>query len=248
MNEEINLLQILREEKQMRLKGGLYHQTQIKLCYNSNRIEGSRLSEDQTRYIFETNTLGVAPNETADVDDVIETSNHFAAFDYMLEYADEPLTEEIIKNLHRILKSSTSDSRKNWFRVGDYKLRPNVVGDTKTTAPGKVAADINKLLTKYTQKESVRFTDIIAFHVCFERIHPFQDGNGRVGRLILFKECLKNNITPFIIDHEHKQFYYRGLKEFDVEQGYLTDTCFSAQDTYAAQVAYFFPAKQDDMV
>jgi len=237
----MNLLQHLQEEKQMKLKGGLYHQTQVKLCYNSNRIEGSRLSEEQTRHIFETNTLDVPPDETADVDDIVEAANHFACFDYMLEHAAEPLTEELIKALHRILKSSTSDARKDWFRVGDYKSRPNVVGDTPTTAPAKVSQAMQALLGEYAGKHSISLQDILEFHVRFERIHPFQDGNGRVGRLLLFKECLRHDVMPFIIDHEHKLFYYRGLKEYDAEPGYLTGTCESAQDRYEAMVQYFYP-------
>ncbi|MEK5234768.1 Fic family protein [Paenibacillus sp. FSL L8-0470] len=235
------LIELLQEEMKMGLKGGLYHQTQIKLAYNSNRIEGSRLSEDQTRYIFETNTINVEPEETASVDDIIETVNHFACFDYMLNLAHEDLSEEMIKEFHRILKRNTSDERKDWFRVGDYKVRPNVVGDMKTTAPGKVASAMGKLLTMYHQKPGISFEDIVDFHHEFESIHPFQDGNGRVGRIILFKECLKNGILPFIIDHEYKLFYYRGLKEYSSEKGYLLDTCLSAQDRYEAEVAYFFP-------
>lgn len=235
------LLELLQEEMKMGLKGGLYHQTQIKLAYNSNRIEGSRLSEDQTRYIYETNTIHVEPEETASVDDIIETVNHFACFDYMLAHAQEDLSEEMIKEFHRILKRNTSDDRKDWFRVGDYKARPNVVGDMKTAAPGKVAGVMGKLLTAYHQKPSVLFQDIIDFHYEFECIHPFQDGNGRVGRIIMFKECLKYDILPFIIGHEHKLFYYRGLKEYPVEKGYLLDTCLSAQDRYEAEADYFFP-------
>jgi len=237
----MDLLGHLQEEKRMKLKGGLYHQTQVKLCYNSNRIEGSRLSEEQTRHIFETNTLDVPPEETADVDDIVEAANHFACFDYMLEHAAEPLAEDLIKELHRILKSSTSDARKDWFRVGDYKSRPNVVGDTKTTAPAKVAAAMQALLTEYAGKQPAGLSDILEFHVRFERIHPFQDGNGRVGRLLLFKECLRHGVMPFIIDHEHKLFYYRGLKEYDAEPGYLTGTCESAQDSYEAMARYFYP-------
>lgn len=235
------LLQLLQEEMRMGLKGGLYHQTQIKLAYNSNRIEGSRLSEDQTRYIYETNTINVAPEETASVDDIIETVNHFACFDYMLKVADKELSEEIIKEFHRILKRTTSDERKEWFRVGDYKSRPNVVGDMKTTPPGKVADAMAKRLASYHQKPGISLEDIVDFHHEFESIHPFQDGNGRVGRIILFKECLKHEITPFIIDHEHKLFYYRGLKEYRSEKGYLRDTCLSAQDRYEAQIDYFYP-------
>ena len=235
------LLERLLEEKEMKLKGGLYHQTQIKLAYNSNRIEGSRLSEDQTRYIYETNTVNMEEDEAASVDDIIETVNHFSCFDYMLVHADEELTEEMIKEFHRLLKRNTSDERKEWFRVGDYKARPNVVGDMKTTAPAKVGGEIQKLLTDYHQKKDVKVEDIVDFHYRFESIHPFQDGNGRVGRIIMFKECLKNDILPFIIDHEHKLFYYRGLKEYKTEKGYLMDTCLSAQDQYEAMVSYFFP-------
>lgn len=238
---KIRLLEILREEQKMRLKGGLYHQTQIKFSFNSNRIEGSRLSENQVRYIFETNTINVAPEETANVDDIIETVNHFSCFDYMLEHAYEDLTEDMIKEFHRLLKRNTSDERKEWFRVGGYKARPNVVGDMETTSPDKVKDEMEKLLAAYRQKKNLSFGDIVEFHHDFERIHPFQDGNGRVGRIVMFKECLANHILPFIIGHEHKLFYYRGLKECCSEKGYLTDTCLSAQDQYEKLVAYFFP-------
>ncbi|MDR1059386.1 MAG: Fic family protein [Treponema sp.] len=229
----------LREEKEMKLTGGIYHLTQIKLCYNSNRIEGSRLTEDQTRYIFETNTICTGGKETADVDDIIETKNHFACFDYMLDNADLPLSEEIIKGIHKILKNATTDSTREWFRAGDYKARPNMVGDTETTPPRKVKSAMKGLLQEYNQKDRAGFEDIIRFHYRFERIHPFQDGNGRVGRLILFKECIKNGITPFVIDEKHKQFYYRGLREFDHTPGYLLDTCLSAQDTYKEYLTLF---------
>lgn len=235
------LLQRLLEEQEMKLKGGLYHQTQIKLAYNSNRIEGSRLSEDQTRYIYETNTINTGADEVASVDDIIETVNHFSCFDYMLSHADEQLTEEMIKEFHRLLKRNTSDERKKWFRVGGYKTRPNAVGDMKTTSPAKVGGEMQKLLAEYHRKKAAAIEDIVDFHYRFESIHPFQDGNGRVGRIIMFKECLKNDILPFIIDHEHKLFYYRGLKEYETEKGYLTDTCLSAQDQYEAMVSYFFP-------
>jgi Fic family protein len=235
---EISLLHRLQEEKAMRLKGGLYHTTQIKLAYNSNRIEGSKLSEEQTRYIFETNTLSVAPDETANVDDIIETVNHFICFDFMLEVAEKNLSEEIIKEYHRILKSNTSDSRKEWFKVGDYKTRPNVVGDMETTAPAEVGGAIAALLDSY-HKTAVDFSALVDFHYRFEKIHPFQDGNGRVGRMILFKECLKHNIVPFIIEDEYKIFYYRGLKEFEKTPGYLMDTCLSAQDKYREMAGYF---------
>lgn len=239
--ENRSLLELLQEEMEMKLRGSLYHQTQIKLAYNSNRIEGSRLSEDQTRYIFETNTINVESEETASVDDIMETVNHFSCFDYMLTYAKQKLTEDMIKEFHRILKRNTSDERKEWFRVGDYKARPNMVGDIKTVAPGQVESEMEKLLTAYHQKQNISIENIVDFHHKFESIHPFQDGNGRVGRIIMFKECLKNDILPFIIDHEHKLFYYRGLKEYNSEKGYLMDTCLSAQDRYEALVSYFFP-------
>ncbi|MDR1001108.1 MAG: Fic family protein [Clostridiales bacterium] len=239
-NKSGKILAALREERAMRLKGGLYHQTQIKLAFNSNRIEGSRLSEEQTRYIFETNTIGVEPGEAANVDDIIETVNHFACFDYMLENAGKELCEDMIKGFHRLLKRGTSQERINWFRVGDYKAKPNMVGDTATTPPGKVAQETRRLLAEYSSKIPASFDNIIDFHYRFESIHPFQDGNGRVGRMIMFKECLKNEIMPFIIDHQHKQFYYRGLREFRAEKGYLTGTCRSAQDSYERLTAYFF--------
>jgi Fic family protein len=236
---EPSLLYLLQEEKNMRLKGGLYHQTQVKLAYNSNRIEGGKLSEDQTRYIFETNTISVDPNETANVDDIIETVNHFSCFDYMLDISEEDLSEDIIKEFHRILKSNTSDSRKEWFKVGGYKSRPNVVGDMETTAPSKVRQAIAGLLSAYHAKKPVDFAAIVDFHYQFESIHPFQDGNGRVGRVIMFKECLKHGVVPFIIEDEYKLFYYRGLKEFATIPGYLTDTCLAAQDKYKEMVRYF---------
>lgn len=235
------LLTLLLEEKEMKLKGGLYHFTQVKLAYNSNRIEGSRLSEDQTRYIYETNTLNIESDETVSVDDITETINHFSCFDYMINHADEELSEDMIKEFHRILKRNTSDERKEWFAVGDYKSRPNIVGDTETASPENVADEIARLLSDYSEKETVTVNDIIDFHYSFEIIHPFQDGNGRVGRIIIFKECLKNDIVPFIIDHEHKLFYYRGLKEYKNEKGYLVDTCLLAQDQYKEAVAYFYP-------
>ncbi|MDR1320854.1 MAG: Fic family protein [Gracilibacteraceae bacterium] len=234
------ILAMLREEKELRLKGGLYHQTQIKLAFNSNRIEGGKLSEEQTRYIFETNTIGVEAGETANVDDIIETVNHFACFDYMLENAGSELSEDMIKEFHRLLKRGTSQERINWFRVGDYKAKPNMVGDTVTARPGKVAQEMRQLILEYSDKVPASFNDIIDFHHRFETIHPFQDGNGRVGRIIMFKECLKNKIMPFIIDHRHKQFYYRGLREFRAEKGFLTETCRSAQDSYEKLIAYFF--------
>ena len=238
-----SLLELYREEKSMKLKGGLYHQTQIKLAYNSNRIEGSRLSEEQTRYIFETNTLHVDPNKTADVDDIIETANHFSCFDYMLDVAKKKLSEKVIKEFHRILKSGISDSRREWFIVGEYKTRPNIVGEKETTSPEKVGPSIAALLGLY-HKEPVDFAALVDFHYRFEKIHPFQDGNGRVGRLILFKECLKYEIVPFIIEDEYKLFYYRGLNEFEKTPGHLMDTCLSAQDKFRLMMEYFFPGAQ----
>lgn len=237
-----NLLEILREEKSMGLKGGLYHKTQIKLAYNTNRIEGSKLSEEQTRYIYETNTIVTEEGEnTANINDIIETVNHFNCFDYMLDIADKPLSEEYIKRFHLLLKSNTSDAKKAWFRVGDYKTRPNEVGGIETSKPSEVANDMEELLETYSEKGAITIEDIIDFHYRFEKIHPFQDGNGRVGRLIIFKECLAYNIMPLIIEDEFKFFYYRGLKEYPDVKEYLIDTCLSAQDDYERTVNYFFP-------
>ena len=227
-----SLLNRLLEEMDMELKGGIYHITQIKLCYNSNRIEGSKLSEDQTRYIYDTNTVNAEEGKVLNVDDIIETINHFSCFRYLLKTANECLNENIIKEYHRILKTGTQDSRKDWFKTGDYKKRENMVGGIETTAPENVPTEMGKLLEHYHQKKAHTITDIITFHHDFERIHPFQDGNGRVGRLILFKECLKNNIVPFIIEEDHTLYYYRGLKEYNKTPGYLIDTCVSAQDSY----------------
>ncbi|MBO7304342.1 MAG: Fic family protein [Clostridia bacterium] len=225
------LLDILREEKTARLSGGIYHRVQIDLTYNSNHIEGSKLTHDETRYIFETNTIGLS-EKAVNVDDIIETSNHFRCIDYMIDNAHLSLSEKYIKELHFLLKSGTSDSRLGWFKVGEYKKLANEVGGIDTTAPQAVAKEMKALLDSYNTKREKRLEDIIAFHVAFERIHPFQDGNGRVGRLIMFGECLKHNIVPFIIDEEHKLFYYRGLKEWDTERGFLSDTCLSAQDKF----------------
>jgi len=237
-NRKASLLYRLREEKQIKLKGGLYHQTQIKLAYNSNHIEGSRLTEDQTRYIYETNTIGVK-EEPVNIDDIIETVNHFQCFDYILDCAEEALTEGIIKKIHFILKSNTSDSRLEWFKTGEYKQRPNMVGGLETTLPGNVENEMKRLLYAYRKKDIITFEDIAEFHYNFERIHPFQDGNGRVGRLVMFKECLRNNIVPFIVNEQHKFYYYRGLKEYNNEKGYLIDTLLSAQDEYMELLEYF---------
>ncbi len=232
------LLDILREEKSARLSGGIYHRVQIDLTYNSNHIEGSRLTHDETRYIFETNTIGLS-ERAVNVDDIIETSNHFRCIDLMIENAHLLLSEKYIKELHFLLKSGTSDSRREWFRVGEYKKLANEVGGIDTTEPRAVANEMKALLDGYNVKADKNIEDIIAFHVAFERIHPFQDGNGRVGRLIMFGECLKHNIVPFIIDEEHKLFYYRGLKEWDTERGFLLDTCLSAQDKFKAILKKF---------
>ncbi len=232
------LLDILQEQKASQYSGGIYHKTQIDLTYNSNHMEGSRLTYDQTRYIFETNTIGVG-SEVLNVDDVIETVNHFRCVDMVIDHAKAALTEKFIKELHLTLKSGTSDSRKDWFAVGDYKKLPNEVGGRDTALPEEVAGKMKALLAAYNTKKEKTLEDILDFHVKFERIHPFQDGNGRVGRLIMFKECLKYKIVPFIIEDNLKMFYYRGLKEWDHEKGYLTDTCLTAQDRYKAYLDYF---------
>ena len=232
------LLDILKEQKNSKFPGGIYHKTQIDLTYNSNHMEGSRLTHDQTRYIFETNTVGVE-REALNVDDVIETANHFRCIDLIIDNATAALTEKFIKELHGILKNGTSDSRKDWFAVGDYKKLPNEVGGMDTALPEEVGGRMKALLAEYNAKNEKTFEDILDFHVKFERIHPFQDGNGRVGRLIMFKECLKYNIVPFIIEDRLKLFYYRGLKEWDNEKGYLTDTCLTAQDKYKVYLDYF---------
>ena len=232
------LLDILQDEKTNKYSGGIYHKTQIDLTYNSNHMEGSRLTHDQTRYIFETNTIGIE-KEVLNVDDVIETANHFRCIDKIIDHAKATLSEKFIKELHLILKNGTSDSRKDWFAVGDYKKSPNEVGGVPTALPEDVADRMKELLAEYNSKVEVSFEDILDFHVKFERIHPFQDGNGRVGRLIMFKECLKYNIVPFIIEDNLKMFYYRGLKEWDEEKGYLMDSCLTAQDRYKAYLDYF---------
>ena len=232
------LLEFLRAEMDGQVKGGIYHKIQIDLTYNSNHIEGSRLTHDQTRDIFETNTVGV-DDGAVKVDDIVETANHFRCIDMVIEQANQPLSEAFIKALHKTLKSSTSDSRKSWFAVGDYKKLPNEVGGMETVSPEKVAEAIKTLLAEYNRTKTKSLEEIIAFHHDFEKIHPFQDGNGRVGRLILFKECLRNNVVPFIIDEEHKMFYYRGLREWKTERGYLMDTCLSAQDNFKKVLDYF---------
>ena len=232
------LLEVLRSEKASKISGGIYHKVQIELTYNSNHIEGSRLTHDQTRYIFETNTIGME-NGTLNVDDVVETANHFKCIDMVIDNAGYALSERFIKQLHAVLKSGTSDSRKDWFAVGEYKRLPNEVGGQDTVLPEEVSAKMRKLLDEYNSTKEKTLEDIIDFHYRFERIHPFQDGNGRVGRLLLFKECLRNNIVPFIIDEELKMFYYRGLHEWKTERGYLRDTCLAAQDKFKAYLDYF---------
>lgn len=237
-HETMPLLKILREQKEMKLKGGIYHRTQIDLTYNSNHIEGSRLTHDQTRYIFETNTIGFE-GESVKVDDIVETTNHFRCIDMIIDKAEERLTEGFIKELHRILKSGTSDSLKSWFAVGDYKKIPNEVGGMETVAPENTKHEIARLLKEYNAIKKKTFDDILDFYQRFESIHPFQDGNGRVGRLIMFKECLANGIVPFIITDELKMFYYRGLQQWPHIKEYLRDTCLAAQDEYKVLLDYF---------
>ena len=257
------LLDVLREQKAMKMNGSIYHKTQIDLTYNSNHIEGSRLTHEQTRYIFETNTVGVTADEAVNVNDIVETVNHFRCIDLIIDKAEEPLTEELIKQLHGILKTGTSDSCKDWFAVGDYKRLPNEVGGEQTCEPERVQESMQRLLEWYNAKgrsseshpssledgrvatdfDEVKpqhtLEDILDLHVRFEKIHPFQDGNGCVGRLIMFKECLHSSIVPFIITDELKLFYYRGLREWGHIDGYLTDTCLTAQDQYKAALDYF---------
>ena len=239
MNTITPLLTALREQKEMKMKGSIYHKTQIDLTYNSNHIEGSRLTHDQTRYIFETNTIGVTADECINVNDIIETVNHFCCMDIIIDRAQAPLSEELIKMLHGILKTGTSDSRKDWFAVGDYKRLPNEVGGEQTCEPELVHDSMQRLIDGYNAKGQHTLEDILDFHVRFEKIHPFQDGNGRVGRLVLFKECLASGIVPFIITDELKMFYYRGLREWGHIDGYLTDTCLTAQNQYKAALDYF---------
>ena len=235
---EETLLAFLKREKDSGLKGGIYHKIQIDLTYNSNHIEGSKLTHDQTRYIFETKTFG-ATDKAVKVDDIVETVNHFRCIDLVIEGANTKLTESFIKQLHFILKSGTTDSQKSWFKVGDYKMLENEVGGSETTKPAEVAGAIKALLKEYNSKSEITFDDILDFHVRFESIHPFQDGNGRVGRLIMFKECLKHNIVPFIITEELKMYYYRGIKNWKEERGFLRDTCLTGQDAMKSTLDYF---------
>lgn len=233
-----NLLEVLKAEKASKISGGIYHKIQVELTYNSNHIEGSKLTHDQTRYIYETNTIGFT-DSTINVDDIVETANHFKCIDMVIDKAAKPLSETFIKQLHLTLKNGTSDSRKDWFAVGDYKKYPNEVGGKITTPPEEVNDKIKALISAYNKTDNKSFDDLISFHYEFERIHPFQDGNGRIGRLILFKECLKHNIVPFIIDENLKMFYYRGLSEWQNEKGYLIDTCLTAQDKFKKHLDYF---------
>lgn len=233
-----HLLARLREEKAAKVKGGIYHKVQVELTYNSNRIEGSRLSLDQTRLVFETATVG-AQDQSVRVDDIVETQNHFSAIDYIIDRAQDPLSEGMIKELHRILEVGTTDSAKEWFAVGKYKRLPNEVGGRKTVLPEDVGREVGRLLGEYGVRSKHTMEGIIAFHVGFERIRPFQDGNGRAGRLIMFKECLANGVVPFIIADDVKAFYCRGLSEWDCEKGFLTDTCLAAQARFKAELEYF---------
>lgn len=234
------LLEILRQENKLSLRGGIYHKVQIELTYNSNHIEGSRLTEDQTRYIFETNTVGFLQKfKGVRADDVVETANHFRCVDYIIDNANRQISEHMIKSLHLLLKNGTSDSREDWFNVGEYKKLPNEVGGMRTTLPEEVAGEMAKLISGYRAKKSPKLRDLLDFHQQFELIHPFQDGNGRVGRLILFKECLRLNIIPFIIDEDLKMFYYRGLREWWKEPGFLMETCKSGQDKFLTYLDYF---------
>ena len=235
---ENNLLAFLKREKDSSLKGGVYHKIQIDLTYNSNHIEGSRLSHDQTRFIFETKTLGIT-DDAVKVDDIVETVNHFRCIDLAIEGANTKLSESFIKQLHYILKTGTTDAQKSWFKVGDYKMIENEVGGSETVKPEDVATEMKALLADYNSKSEITFDDILDFHVRFESIHPFQDGNGRVGRLIMFKECLKHNIVPFIITEKLKMFYYRGIKEWKNERGYLRETCLTGQDAMKVSLDYF---------
>ncbi|MDD3477422.1 MAG: Fic family protein [Candidatus Izemoplasmatales bacterium] len=232
IHQSTPLLQRLTEEMKHKIKGGIYHETQILLTYNSNHIEGSRLTADQTRYIFETNTIGLEENQAINIDDVVETQNHFRCIDYVIRTAIDPLTETLIKDLHRILKTGTSDASLEWFNVGDYKQRPNTVGGVETSKPKDVEGKMISLIGLYENKQKYSFEDIIEFHHDFECIHPFQDGNGRIGRLIAFKECLRHGFVPFTIDDSMKMFYYRGFREWGSEKGYLMDTCLTGQDRY----------------
>ncbi|MBR6332353.1 MAG: Fic family protein [Dehalococcoidales bacterium] len=233
-----SLLEVLRAEKRAKLHGGIYHKIQIELTYNSNHIEGSHLTHDQTRFIFDTNTIGIT-DSAVNVDDIVETANHFRCIDMIIDNANNPPSETFIKQLHTVLKNGTTDSRQEWFAVGDYKKLPNEVGGVETSAPEEVTTHMKKMLSEYNAIKKKSFDDLLDFHYRFERIHPFQDGNGRIGQLILFKECLRNDIVPFIIDDNLKLYYYRGLKEWEHERGHLRDSCLTAQDKFKKYLDYF---------
>ena len=237
-NRPQTLLEILQLEKKCKLSGGIYHQIQIDFTYHSNHMEGSCLSHEQTRFIFETNTIDVE-GKVVKVDDIIETVNHFRCIDMIIDQANKPITETFIKELHQILKQGTNDARFDWFAIGEYKKVPNIVGNMETTPPKEVPIQMKKLLVEYQNKKEKTLDDLLDFHVRFEQIHPFQDGNGRVGRLLLFKECLKYKIVPFIINDKRKLYYYRGLKNWHDERGYLSDTCLDAQDEFKKHLDYF---------
>lgn len=232
------LLEVLKAEKAEKISGGIYHKVQIEFTYNSNHIEGSKLTHDQTRHIFDTNTIGLE-NKSLNVDDIVETANHFRCIDIIIDQASNVLSEKLIKQLHGVLKNGTTDSRRDWFVVGDYKKLPNEVGEKETTPPELVQSEMKKLITHYNSSKNKKLKDLIDFHVKFELIHPFADGNGRVGRLILFKECLRYSIVPFIINEDLKMFYYRGIQEWKKEKGYLMDTCLTVQDQFKKYLDYF---------
>ena len=232
------LLTALREQKEAKMKGGIYHRLQIDLTYNSNHIEGSRLTKEQTRFIFEANTLGITTENTR-IDDILETVNHFRCIDYVIDHATDKITETHIKQLHLILKTNTSDSNKPWFAVGDYKRLANAAGEEETAQPEEVHKKTKALLATYHAIQKIQFDDILDFHVRFERIHPFQDGNGRVGRLIMFWQCLQSNIVPFIITDDLRLFYYRGIQNWGNINGYLRDTCLTAQDNFKSVLEYY---------
>ena len=225
----------LIKQKESKFKGNIYHFSQVNFCYNSNKIEGSKLTSDQTEAIFDTSSFIPKSDDAIKLDDLIETKNHFKLFDYMLDNVDVPLSKEMMIEMNKILKRSTSDEDDPRYNVGGFKIVPNIIGLVnviKTSDPKDVENDIDDLLDKYLKLDKVTLEDIIDFHVRFERIHPFGDGNGRVGRMIMFKECLKNNIMPFIVLDKDRSYYMRGLKEYDNDKQYLIDTCKYSQDVY----------------
>ena len=232
----------LIEQKNMNLSGNLYHKTQIEFAYNTNHMEGSTITPDETASIYDTGTILTSSDKVIVLKDATETKNHFTLFKYMLDTIEAPLTEEMIKKFHFILKDGTlNDSEKEWFNIGEYKKKKNFVGDIITSLPQDVEKDMKKLLDSYNKLTEKKLEDIIDFHVKFESIHPFQDGNGRVGRMIMFRECLYNNIMPFYIEDRNKDFYIRGIKKYQLEneKGYLIDTCLNSQDNYTKMVEFF---------